>query len=126
MATGELVLLERNTSNILKDLGQVIASADGTLGHIDTLVTDMEALPATLTRLAENANRLTVMGQSAGDQLNQITLPRMNAALNQLTRATLELRDFTRIMRKDPQSLLMGRQRPAPGPVEVGHRAFGQ
>ena len=126
IASAELVKLERNTNDTLKDFRQVIANAGNTLRHIDELVSDLEEFPAALTRLARNANRLTVTGQTAGDQLNRITPPKMNATLDQLTRTTADLQDFTRSLRKAPQSLLIGHRHPAPGPGEVGYKALKQ
>lgn len=126
IALEKLVILERNTNDALTSLGPVIAGAGGTLKRIDKLVTDLEGFPAALTRLANNANQLTIIGQSAADQLDRVTLPKTNATLDRLTRTTEDLQDFTRILRQDPQSLLMGRRRPAPGPGEVGYKASRQ
>ena len=76
-----------------------------------------------MKKLAVDVDRLTATGQIVGDELVRSTLPRMNAALDQFTQSAEDIQRLARTLREDPQSLLVGRRLPPPGPGEPGYEA---
>lgn len=122
VAAAQLVELETQTKAALEPLPALSRDARQTLKRIDTLVAGLDEISGPLKKLARNANQLSLTGQSAGEKFIHSTLPRVNTALDQLNRTTREIQQLTRHLRKNPQSLLMGRRRPPPGPGEVGYQ----
>lgn len=122
VAAAQLVELETQMKTALESLPALSTDARQTLNRIDTLVASLDGLSGPLKKLALNANQLSLTGQAAGEKFIHSTLPRVNTTLDQLNRTTREIQHLTRHLRKNPQSLLMGRRRPPPGPGEAGYQ----
>lgn len=122
VAAAQLVELETQMKTALETLPALSTDARQTLNRIDTLVARLDGLSGALEKLALNANQLSLTGQTAGEKFIHSTLPRVNTVLDQLTQTTKEIQHLTHHLRKNPQSLLMGRRRPPPGPGEAGYQ----
>jgi phospholipid/cholesterol/gamma-HCH transport system substrate-binding protein len=127
------------TSEGLKELPQVIASLrqvlsesnlqrlSATLGHLEKTTGEatpmVQELRQTIGAVAGLAHRLDKLGAEAGGELAGGTLPRANAAIQELTANARQLSRLLESLERNPQALVFGRAAPAPGPGEVGYAA---
>lgn len=107
-ATTMLLKLERDVDATARLLPALDA-------HTEKTLADVERAAVKVSRLSDNLNRLTTTGTDH-------TLPRLNAALNQIVQAASDMHRLADSLRRDPQQLLLGPARPAPGPGEPGFR----
>ncbi|MGH8278274.1 MAG: MlaD family protein [Gammaproteobacteria bacterium] len=114
-ASAGLVKLEADLDAEARRLPPLTAHLQTTLGQVD-------ALAASLGRLSSETAELARTGRDAGHTLNAQTLPRLDVALQQISAAAAELRRLSASLRANPQQLLSGRERPAPGPGEPGYK----
>lgn len=108
-------------NEVLETLPALSMDTRQTLLGIDNLVSQLNTLTSSLNELAVKANQLSATGQTAGEKLIHSTFPRINATLEQWTRMTKEMQNLLRTLQENPQSLLMGRQSPPPGPGETAY-----
>jgi phospholipid/cholesterol/gamma-HCH transport system substrate-binding protein len=66
------------------------------------------------------AERVDVMLGSSGGEAAQVTLPRANALMKELTDTSRQLSRLLETIDDSPQALLFGRAQPKPGPGESG------
>ena len=122
VATGQLVVLEKQLHLTLAALPDLTRHAQRTLGHIDALTARVSALSGSLDRVARTATRLGHTGQAAAETLRDTTLPRLDALLRNLKATSRQVRALASGLQQDPQRLLYGRSPPPPGPGEAGYR----
>ncbi|MGH8398598.1 MAG: MlaD family protein [Gammaproteobacteria bacterium] len=91
-------------------------------GQIQTTLTQLDTLVASLNQLTRHVDELSLSGQAAGQKINAETLPRLDVALTQITAASTQIRQLADSLQKNPQQLLLGPQRPVPGPGEPGYK----
>jgi phospholipid/cholesterol/gamma-HCH transport system substrate-binding protein len=108
-----------SAANIEK-LSATLANLERTTAEAAPLVHEMRDTLKTMSGLAARLDTLT--GQ-AGSELTAETLPRANALLEELTVSSRRLVRLMESIERNPQSLVFGRGRAAPGPGEAG---FGQ
>lgn len=118
-ASAGLVKLESDLDVEVRHLPALTGQMQTTLNHLDDLT-------ASLNRLAQQTSELARTGRNAGRTLNAETLPQLNTALQQISKASAEVRRLSESLRKNPQQLLSGRERPAPGPGEPGYKGPSQ
>lgn len=104
-ATARLDALEDQVERSLKGMPSLVAEGRRAAKHVGTL--------------AEAATRLTT---STEQELQQRTLPRLNAAFERIGEASGSLERLSRELASDPRSLLLGQTPPPPGPGERGYR----
>lgn len=92
----------------LASLDTTLKSAEQTLKNADTLARESTEVSKSLLQISNNF-------------LNQ-TLPEINQAVAQLTTAAEAVTRASEELSQDPPALLLGRQRPPPGPGEPGHQ----
>lgn len=104
---------------------EVIAAgskAQKTLTQFDSVAEELGKLSGHIQTLAESANALALSGKDATDTMTQSSLPRLNAALEELKTTSIQIRTLSGLLENDPQMLLYGRQPPEPGPGEPGYQ----
>ena len=69
--------------------------------------------------------RLDALAEQSGDRLHADTLPRLHALIEEAARDSRQLRRVLGELESSPQMLLLGRERPVPGPGEAGFSAGG-
>lgn len=104
-------------------LSATLANLDRATGQAAPLVQELRETLGTLSALAE---RLDAVAGEAGGELTAATLPRANAALEDLAAASRRLARLMESIEREPQSLLFGRPRAAPGPGEAGFAGDGR
>lgn len=138
---GELQTLIASLNQLLDSdnrahLARLLAQADAASAALTKLETDLDnetrRLPALtnqmqttlaqLDKLTANLDQLTVTAQTAGQQLNAETLPRLNQTLTQISAASDQIRRLADSLRKNPQQLISGKPAAAPGPGEPGYK----
>lgn len=126
----------RNLSRLIEELhgsakrlpaiaDHIEASANG----FDRLVTELNKVSGNVDQLVRQANEVTAhidratrTGQTAGQQLIDKTLPRLNATLDEIKDTAAGLHRLTRSLEQDPQQVLTGPRRQPPGPGEPGYQ----
>lgn len=111
-----------SAANIDK-LSATLANLDRATGEAAPLVQEMRE---TLGKLSALAERLDAVAGEAGGELTAATLPRANAALEDLAAASRRMARLMESIDREPQSLLFGRGRAAPGPGEAGFASDGR
>lgn len=97
--------------------------ADGLIADLDGLTKALKQRVNTLDRLAESAERIGKAGEAIGVELSSSTLPKLDHALDNTTRATDKLGTLLDDISSQPQSLLFGKPEAPPGPGETGFTA---
>lgn len=110
-ASARLAALEERLDRGLAGLPVLSSDAHRTLTHIDELAVDLKDV----------AQHLRGFGK-LGDELEQTTLPRVNAALGELQSAATQMKRLSTQLDKDPQALLLGPPIQPPGPGEPGYQ----
>jgi phospholipid/cholesterol/gamma-HCH transport system substrate-binding protein len=80
----------------------------------EAALAEIKSAAANVTSLSQNLNRLTGSGRATG--------PQLDAALAQINQAAADIHRLAKNLRTDPQQLLLGPARPAPGPGEPGYK----
>ncbi len=121
-ATGKLAHLEEHMDNAFAVVPQLSASAQQTLKHTDELVLQVTRLARHGQSVFDDVGDLVSAGKSAGDRINQSTLPHLNELLEELRLTAAELKKLSGRIDRDPQILLYGPMPAEPGPGEPGFR----
>lgn len=114
-ASAVLVKLEADLDAAARRVPALADQMQATLKQLDTLTGNLD-------QLAKNADKLSSSGQTAVHTINSETLPRLNAALIQISAASADIRHLADSLQKNPQQLLMGPQKIPPGPGEPGYK----
>jgi phospholipid/cholesterol/gamma-HCH transport system substrate-binding protein len=113
----------------LKALPQVVASLRQALG--DENVKRLGSTLANLERASGDAapllaglrnvtDKLDAVLAETGGELSQITLPRLNALLQELAANSRQMARLLQQIEESPNMLIFGRDTPRPGPGEAG------
>lgn len=119
-ATRELVSLQATIRSSLEGIPQLSKSARQTLLEIKSLARDMNQTSREIRSLSNDTEHLVTTGKDGLEALNRRTIPKTEALLQELQRATASVRRFSQQLETDPQVLLLGRDAPPPGPGEPG------
>jgi len=120
--TDKLHTLQAGVDKALAEIPKLSNEAGQTLKHIDALTQDLKVLSKDVQALSKKANSLADTGKTAGDTLTQTTLPRINDLLTELQSTSRQVKRVAEMLENEPQSLLLGPERPAPGPGEPGYK----
>jgi phospholipid/cholesterol/gamma-HCH transport system substrate-binding protein len=120
--------ISRETVGLIADLRRTVGvvrpvagQARDTLERIDRLADDTDRLSTSLRTLSVNVTGLSDASKRATEVLATQTLPKADAALDQIASTANALRQLSLRLRADPQALLLGNSRPQPGPGEPGY-----
>ncbi len=114
-ASAGLVKLTADLDIAVRRVPALSARLQASLERLDRLTVEV-------TRLARTADQLGAVGVATGEKVNRDTLPRLDAALVDLSAAAHDIRRLTESLHDNPQQLLMGPERPPPGPGERGYQ----
>ncbi|MBS1214994.1 MAG: Mce family protein [Proteobacteria bacterium] len=121
-ASGKLDHLEQHMDDAFALVPELSASAKQTMKHTDELALQITKLARNGQSVVDGIGALVSTGKSAGERLNQSTLPHLNELLEELRLTAAELRKLSGQLSRDPQMLLYGPLPPEPGPGEPGFR----
>lgn len=121
-ATKHLNELEERADKSLKGIPALSQHADRTLTRIDQLVDNVDRTSDEVRDMAQQINHLTGSGQQVSHTMLTRTLPRLNKLLSNLQDTSWHVRNLSDMLERHPQSLLLGKQPPAPGPGEPGYK----
>jgi phospholipid/cholesterol/gamma-HCH transport system substrate-binding protein len=120
-AAKNLVVLEERLAEALAGLPGLARDGQQTLNEINMLSRDVTATSQQIRVLVETTREVVASGRAAGEVLAGTTLPRINTLVEDMRAASANLRELSRMLKEDPQALLLGTQPPAPGPGEPGY-----
>ena len=136
-ASERLLVLEDEISGAISGVPLLVDDSRAAVQHLDATIGDVQKTLqndvqktlqnidrslAAFDRAANTVNDLGGAAQGVTVRLSNETLPEFNTLLEELTRTSESLREITLLIRDNPQSLLLGNPRPAPGPGEEGYR----
>ncbi len=117
-------VLERTRSLLspqnVERVGQILARVEQASGESAPLASDLHALLGSMKVLSD---RLDVLALTAGQQVSDDTLPKLQALLDEAQRNSRQLGRVLRELESSPQLLLLGRETSRPGPGEAGFDA---
>lgn len=118
--------LAQEAGAALRSVQDIAASVSGSADEVKKLAGEFRRSAerlnqpgGTLDRLAEGAESLAASGQT----LNTRTLPRVNRMADETARAARQLGRAASTFEEQPQSLILGKGAPPPGPGEPGFAA---
>jgi phospholipid/cholesterol/gamma-HCH transport system substrate-binding protein len=103
-----------------KALPGVVADASQTLKRAEAVMLKLSGDDGALERFARAADQVGAASRDLGEAVNTGAMPRIVQLTEELTRTTRNLDRLVRSVEDQPQSLVFGRERPAPGPGEPG------
>lgn len=121
-AAAEMIAVEKRFSDALERFPQVTAKAQQTFDGMNSLTRDLTKSSHEIRALARSTEGLVAYGKEGLETLNQRTIPRADALIQELQRTAASISRLSRQLEADPQTLLLGREPPPPGPGEPGHR----
>lgn len=111
----------RDLPALVGDARATARKADELLGNLNTLTLKMEDRMEALTRVANSVDQMGGTARAVNDE----TLPRLNALVDELSRETRALDRLINTLGEHPQSVVFGPPRGSPGPGESGFAAGG-
>lgn len=120
VATREMIAVEARLNETLAALPNLSLKTQQTLGDMTRLTQDLKLSSQEFRVLTRNTDGLVAAGRQGLETLNRRTIPRTDALLTDLQRAVASITRLSRQLEADPQTLLLGRQPPSPGPGEPG------
>lgn len=121
-ATAGLGDLDEKFAPFLAGLPELSDEALRLLRELRALADGLQALPPELIALIEDVRELSAEGQDLGGELRGEVTPALRSTLEELAATAAEMRRLARHLQQEPQSILHGPARPAPGPGERGHQ----
>jgi phospholipid/cholesterol/gamma-HCH transport system substrate-binding protein len=121
-AADHLVRLEDRLDDVLSGLPDLGGQVQQVLGEIAVASRNLREISQEMKGLAATSGELLASGKGAGQSLVATTLPQINTLVENLRVTSANLSDLSRMLRDDPQALLLGPQVPPPGPGEPGFR----
>lgn len=118
-ASAQLVQLEQAVRPTLKHLPGLIASARDTLGAAQQVLEQAKSLAARARKPVEAVGHAASNAGALAMQLNQTTLPRLNALMGRLKSLSTRLESLVNLLNTTPQSLIVGPAPVSPGPGET-------
>lgn len=129
-ATAKFVVLEDALLPTVKQLPQTVGKISNAVGSADkffsdagVLVDQLKGSVKSIDRMAASAERLGAAGETVSSEILQTTLPRVHDLVLDLSRTSRSVDELSRDLNRRPQSLLFGKDAPAPGPGENGFSA---
>jgi phospholipid/cholesterol/gamma-HCH transport system substrate-binding protein len=110
---------------LIADARQTLAHMDATLGRVDDAADEMAAVMPRLQTLSEEFAELARTANRVGGRIDSELMPRVDQALEQLTRTAEDLSRTARQFERQPEGLLRGRTPGRPGPGEPGYQPRG-
>lgn len=124
----KLIDLNKSLDKALIGIPALSHDAQTTLKHINGLTDELQILSKELRTLSAKTGNLTDKagnfvdtGKNMGELLMQTTLPKMNELLTDLQATAREVKNTSTVLRKNPQSLLLGRPPSEPAPGEPNY-----
>lgn len=121
VASERLKDFDRRLEPVLDGLPPLTEEALALLAELRELTKGLQALPEQFESLTRDASALTATGQRIGNDFHEQLTPALTRALDELAATGIELQRLTRKLQNQPQILLHGPQRRAPGPGESGY-----
>lgn len=107
------LLSQQNTDRI----SRILAHAEATSSQSAPLAEDLRALLASMKQLSD---RLDALALTAGPQVTDDTLPRLQSLIDEAQKNSRQLGRVLGELESSPQMLLLGREHYRPGPGEAG------
>jgi phospholipid/cholesterol/gamma-HCH transport system substrate-binding protein len=120
--TDKLHALQAGVDRALAGIPKLTSDASQTLKQINTLTNDLQGLSKEVHALGKKAGSLVDTGKTAGKEVTQTTLPKINELLSELQSTTQQVKRVAEILEHEPQSLLLGPYQQTPGPGEPGYK----
>lgn len=125
-ATAGLVRLEEEMASALAEVPKVSTSAQKTMARIEALSAELEALSRQAGTTLAAGRDLLATGKRLGATLDNDTLPRFHALLEEMQAVSLSVQNLSERLEQDPRTILLGPPPPEPGPGESGYRNSGR
>lgn len=120
-ATAGLVRLEGEMARALAEVPKLSASTQRTMARIEALSFEFETLSRQAGTTLEKGGDLLATGKRLGMTLDNDTLPRLHALLEEMQAVFLSVKNLSEQLEQDPRTIFLGP--PAePGPGEPGSR----
>jgi len=119
--TGKLSDLQKSVDNALVGIPALTTDTQKTLAHINALTIDLQGFTREVQNLSIKAGNLVDTGETAGYQLIQKTLPKVNKLITELHSAAQQVKRTATMLDNNPQSLLLGPDQHDSGPGEPGY-----
>ncbi len=123
----------RSSDALIADVRKTFQQADKLLAEIGATNRELAQRLDALERVATSAEKAGASAEKAGnavaslaDNVETLTLPRVNALADDLARASRNIDRLAASLREQPQSLVFGRKAGAPGPGETNVEARGK
>ena len=116
-ASAQLVQLEKAARPSLKEMPRVVAQLRDTLGSAHKVLVQAKSLVAEARQPLQAVGRAASAASGLAVQMNQTTLPGLNALLARLRTLSSRLQALVDTLQRTPQSLITG---PAPVPAGPG------
>lgn len=123
--TSQLVKLEKRLAPAIKQLPKLLANVNKALNEARGLIANANQLIKQAHVPLKKAGQLEQTLQRLARKLNRQTLPGIQQLTRSLTRTSRQLRQLTRELKANPQSLIFGAPQPKPGPGEPGFGTSG-
>jgi phospholipid/cholesterol/gamma-HCH transport system substrate-binding protein len=118
----KLTSLQQSVDTALSGIPALSTNAHNTLTNINALTNDLKGLTREVKTLSIKANKLADTSKTASTLLAETTLPKVHELLAELQSAADQISRVATLLENDPQALLLGPSRPAPGPGEPGYK----
>ena len=119
-AANNLVKLEDRLAHMLEGFPHLRQEVQQVLAKITMLSRNLTQTFQKIKDLAASTQELVASGKVAGESLTTTTLPQINTLVENIRLTSANLSKLSRMLKDDPQALLLGPQIPAPGPGEPG------
>lgn len=104
-------------------ISSAVGSAEKFFSNANTLVDQLKGSAKSIDRMAASAERLGAASETVSSEILQTTLPRVHDLVLDLSRTARSVEELSSDLNRRPQSLLFGKEAPAPGPGENGFGA---
>jgi len=100
-----------------RSLQRSLANIEQATNSIAPAIEDSRKMLANMRQLSEGLDKLSL---AISSEITDSTLPKVNQLIDQLGQDTQDVHRLILQIEREPQSLLLGRERPRPGPGEPG------
>ncbi len=118
-ASARLVQLEKEARPTLEKMPRLIGQLDDTLGAAHKVLVQARTLVAEARQPVQAVGRAASAASGLAAQVNQTTLPGLNALLGRLRTLSARLQTLVDTLQRTPQSLIVGPAPVSPGPGET-------
>jgi len=118
----KLSSLQKGVDTALQGIPALSRDARKSLTHINSLTVDLQNLTKELKNLSIKTGNLADAGSTAGNQLIQTTLPKVNKLITELQSATQQVKRAANNLENNPQELLLGPNHEDSGPGEPDYK----